>query len=981
MPPPDPRARLLREALDLPTTARDAYLVKTCAADAALLTSLRHLLALDAATGLPLDRPAEIHAADLVAGDNGAGAGTRLRAGTRIGAYRLVRELGRGGMGSVWLAERADGQFSQQVALKLIRLGMDSEHIQRQFRRERALLARLQHPNIAQLIDGGLDDRGRPWFAMEYIEGVGLGEWIDRSAPTLDERLGLFAKLCNAVAHAHRQLVVHRDLKPSNVLVQENGEPRLLDFGIARLADPTDAERTATQQRFLTRDFAAPEQLRGEAAGTSADVYALGLILFELLTGCRYRSLHRDGDATLRPSAVTARPADAGTGRVITRARLRGDLDAIVVRALADEPSRRYADAQQLADDIERHLQGQPIRAVPDSFGYRAAKFMRRNRVAVSAALLVALSLLLGAVVSGSQAMRARHAQAVAEDQARRAGAAQGALEDLFAAADPRNNEGRSLTARELLDQGALRIGERFADQPELGADLDAILGRLYQRLGAFDSAERHFAHARGFAEDHPADRPRLIGALRDSANLRLSRGSPAEGLAWIDRALALDAAEPATAQRDDLLEAKANLLRRLGRYGEAMPLQQDLLTAAERVHGGDSLEAAEAAIQLGFLYQHTGRNDDSIALLRRALSIRSQRLGEEHLDTARARSSLAEWLQASGHLEESEALQRQALATMRRVLPARHYEIAGSLNSLGLILVRQGRHDEAAPYLDEAVQITGDPATGSEEMHGHVLNNLALNAYSQGDMAAAAAWYGKARDQFLRLYGAEHADTLQAEMALGAVELGRGNFDTAASTLRRVLDGRERLYGTGDAVYVNSLNLLARALTGTGDAEAALPLLARAVAIEEGGMNAYDLDAITRIELSHSRLMLGDVEGARREARLALELLAPRYPEGGLTVARAQVALASAELEGDDAGAARTLARAAFAQRRETLGADNPQAVEAEVLLRLAECRLDPAAAAASTAAIARLAKLQPWHMRLAAWRTTGCGGVRPDH
>jgi serine/threonine-protein kinase len=534
---PDPRhARILRAALDLPTGERDGYVVRECGADDALLARLRTLLALDAETALPLDRPAEAHAARLMA--TAPDGNAHLAAGMRIGPYRLVHELGRGGMGAVWLAERDDGQFQQQVALKLIRLGMDSEHVQHQFRRERALLARLQHPNIAQLIDGGLDERGRPWFAMERIEGIGLADWVKRERPDLRARLELFAKLCRAVAHAHRQLVVHRDLKPSNVLVQADGEPRLLDFGIARLIEPGDTERTATMQRFLTRDFAAPEQLRGEAAGTSTDVYALGLILFELLTGRRYRALHTDGEATLRPSATLGATTRAGNG--IVRAQLRGDLDAIALRALADEPPRRYADAQQLADDVQRHLDGKPVEARPDSVGYRAAKFVRRNRAAVVVAALGLATLFVAGGVALQQAVQKSAEAERARIALRQSESVRAFIESIFLGADPMRSKGTDTTAGELLAAARTRVSRELADEPAVAAELLDQIGNTYVSLGADDLARNALREALAFNAKAPV--PSL--AIEASAGGRLAHYDYMDGhadaaLAEFDRIIA----------------------------------------------------------------------------------------------------------------------------------------------------------------------------------------------------------------------------------------------------------------------------------------------------------------------------------------------------------------------------------------------------------------------------------------------------------
>ncbi len=581
---PDPRpARILRAALDLPTGERPGYVEHECGDDAALLARLRVLLEFDTATGLPLDRPAEALAAELIEGEDGTT--TRPRSGIRVGPYQLVRELGHGGMGSVWLAERDDGQFQQQVALKLIRAGLDSEHVLHQFRRERALLARLHHPNIAQLIDGGIDGHGHPWFAMECIDGISLGAWIEREQPSLRTRLHLFAKLCNAVAHAHRQLIVHRDLKPSNVLVQPDGEPRLLDFGIARLVEQGDDERTATAQRFLTRDFAAPEQLRGEPTGTSGDVYALGLILFELLTGQRYRKLHADGEATLRPSAVL--DSTTSTTTQITRMQLRGDLDAITLRALADEPARRYADAQQLADDVQRHLDGKPVGARPDSIAYRTAKFMRRHRAVVAASAFGVAALLVGSGAAFWQAVQKTAEAEHARIAARQSEAVRDFISSVFLGADPWRAKGADTTAGELIAAARSRVSQELAGEPAVAAELLAQIGSTYVSLGEDQLARDALREALAF--NAKAAEPSL--AVEASARGRLAHYEYMEGHADV-----------ALAEFDDILpglRAKRSNADIAIQLSKTLQLQGNVLYATGRVEEGLKASAeAVAALQ-----------------------------------------------------------------------------------------------------------------------------------------------------------------------------------------------------------------------------------------------------------------------------------------------------------------------------------------------------------------------------------------------
>lgn len=726
MPEADPRqARILRSALDLPTAERDDYVQRECDGDDALLTRLRMLLALDAQTALPLDRPAEAHAARLMASEHDAG--THLAAGMRIGPYRLVRELGRGGMGAVWLAERDDGQFQQQVALKLIRLGMDSEHVQRQFRRERALLARLQHPNIAQLIDGGIDERGRPWFAMERIEGIGLAEWIEREQPSLRARLDLFAKLCRAVAHAHRQLVVHRDLKPSNVLVQADGEPRLLDFGIARLVEQGDTEQTATMQRFLTRDFAAPEQLRGEAAGTSADVYALGLILFELLTGQRYRKLHAGGETTLRPSA--ALDATTSAAAHITRTQLRGDLDAIALRALADEPARRYADAQQLADDVQRHLDGKPVEARPDSLGYRAAKFVRRNRAAAVVAALGLAALLVASGIAFRQAVQKTAEAERARIALKQSESVRKFTNSIFLEADPSKAKGADTTAGELLAAAHARVSRELADEPDVAAELLDQIGNTYVSLGEDDLARGTLREALAFNERarHPSS------AIAASAGGRLAYYAYQDGDA--DKALAAFDAIIARLRRDGggdreiqaqlakMFEFKSSVLYASGRKEEARIAGQAAAAAWTEVRDEHPTEYLFAEISQADLESALGHGQAALERADRVLA--DPLLHDEDVPPAllvQARSQRVRALQALGRHAEAEPLLRETIdafaaqygldGAMTRYWRFRHAETLHAL----------GRLDEAQAVTDTLLALPPDGSAAYRRIRTEVL-------------------------------------------------------------------------------------------------------------------------------------------------------------------------------------------------------------------------------------------------------------------
>ncbi len=472
-------AAILDEVLELPPAEQAGYLELACGGDPGLRSDVEALLAADASSGEFLEVPAAEYLTSVF-GAALPGAGGGIAAGTRIGSFRVVRELAHGGMGEVYLAQRADGQFEQQVALKLVRSGMDSAEVHRRFLAERQILARLHHPHIAGLLDGGLTAEGRPWFAMEYIAGAQLKAWCDSRGMGIPERLRLFADVCEAVRYAHQSLVVHRDLKPSNILVTDDGEVKLLDFGIAKLlesgpdgdgrGDGGAEPATRTELRALTPEYAAPEQLRGEPVTTATDVYALGAILYELLTGRRPHQFPRRSPAEIERIVCDIDPDPP---------RLGGELDAILLRALQKEPARRYPSAEALLEDLRRWRDGLPVRARPDSALYRVRKFVRRHRLGVVAGGALVLSLIGGLAATLHQA-RAKTREAA------KAREVTDFVVNLFQVADPAESRGREVSAGELLARGVRRVDSALGRQPEVQEELLGVLGRIHRELGLY---------------------------------------------------------------------------------------------------------------------------------------------------------------------------------------------------------------------------------------------------------------------------------------------------------------------------------------------------------------------------------------------------------------------------------------------------------------------------------------------------------------
>src|SRR5262245_8366923 len=489
---PDRVARIFGEALERPAAERRAFLDAACASAPELRAEAESLLAAHEQAGGFLDEIDTAREAALL----DATAEPEPPEGRRVGPYRLLREVGRGGMGVVYLAERVEGGFEQRAAIKLVKRGMDTDAILRRFLRERQILAGLEHASVARLLDGGVTDDGHPYFAMEYVDGEPLTVYCENRQLGIEARLRLFEEACRAVQHAHGKLVVHRDLKPSNMLVTGEGRLKLLDFEIAKLLteddDATAITLTQVGTRVLTPDYAAPEQVRGEPVTTATDVYALGVVLYELLAGRlphggERRSLGEMARAICEEEPRAPSMAAAAQPR---RAReLRGDLDTVVLKALSKEPSRRYASAEALAEDIRRFLSGHPVRARRDTVGYVVTKFVRRHKVGVAAATVAVLSLLLGLAGTAWQAAVAARERDRARLEAERAEKVKEFLVGLFKASDPAESTGEAITARELMDRGAERIEKELAGHPSLQAELFEIVAGISHELGRYEQA------------------------------------------------------------------------------------------------------------------------------------------------------------------------------------------------------------------------------------------------------------------------------------------------------------------------------------------------------------------------------------------------------------------------------------------------------------------------------------------------------------
>lgn len=820
---------LLREALSLDPAQRSAFVEQHCADDPSLATLLRDLFAADDGDAGPLDRDVALLARRLDDLDE------QIPLGTRIASWHLVRALGRGGMGAVYLAEREGDGFVQRGALKMIKRGMDSNEVLARFRRERGILARLVHPNIARLLDGGICADGRPYLVMEYVEGVTLDDWSARDDVDLATRIELGLQLADALAHAHRQLVVHRDLKPSNVLVDADGAPHLLDFGIAKLLEETgDSEHTATAMRFLTRAYAAPEQERGEPASTATDVYQLGVLLFELLSGARF---HDNPALQARPTQrlAEARAALGEHGpRALVPKQLRGDLGLIVTRATDADPVRRYANIGALADDLQRWRAGFPVLARADSTSYRLRRFVARNRVAVVAATVILFAILGGSAVALWQAERARAHAWEAQLQAKRAREVSEFFGFLLSDTAGGN---RTFSVRDLLDRAAAQLPRETAADAGTRAELTLRLAEIH------------------LADDDLAG----ATALLNSAAALVGDGRPALHSHVECRLATLQA-----------VAGDGGGARIRAAASQAKLAMQDAATSDDPEAELDCALARLFVERLGANWSEARlRADEAVALLRRAPTASPDTV-------ARVWRERGIVLQSSGDMDPARASYEEGLRHLEANGRARTANAARLLLSFARLEHEQGRFAQAEALFSRARDI--DRGRSADGRPGMVL------AINYGWLLATLERFEEARelmqgavDRLRVQLGAESLELARALQSLGYVQGRAGDHGAADDSLLSARGILERASGVSHSELDYGDLLRADLAWRRGDIESARRLALRALAAQRGE------DGHGHAQLAFALRVGGEVELAAGADASAL-----RYWDEAIALARA---------------------------------------------------------------------------------------------
>jgi serine/threonine-protein kinase len=925
----------LDRALELAPAERVTWLAALAAEDAPLADELRSLLARYDAIG-----------ADFLGDSPSALMPPASLAGQVVGAYTLREQIGQGGMGAVWLAERSDGRYEGTVAVKLLNAALVGRGGEARFRREASILARLRHPHIAQLLDAGVTAFGHPYLVLERIDGERIDVHCDTRRLGVDARVRLFLDVLGAVAHAHASLVVHRDLKPSNVLVDTAGRVKLLDFGIAKLLEGEgDSESTALTRdgAALTPHYAAPEQLTGGVVTIATDVYALGVLLYVLLTG-RHPSGEAASHADIVRSVVDAEPARASEaaardgnsteetasrrrsspGRL--RATLRGDLDNIVARALKKDPAERYASADALAEDLRRYLAGHPVRARGDALAYRTRKFVTRNRVPVAAAATVLLALLGGAGIAAWQARTAARQRDRALLELNRAEAINDLSSFLLAEATP--SQGRPITNAELLARGEALVDRRFAADPDLRTHILLELGERYHQNEQFDrwqaTVDRAYessrqladrglraraACAKAFAVDDKgrvAEADALLAAgLGDvagrdetaheeiycrecEADIANRRGDSARGVAAAERAVALEQRRPGPAGRGfKALFLLANSYLVAGRRRDADGAFRSLVELLDRQGRGDTRYAAQALNNWSAMLQMDGQHLRAVALSERSIRISRERDGENGATQAFLRS-YANALCTVGRCAEAVPFAEEAVVKAATGGSARRH--FGALNIAATVHMGAGNLPRATELLREAERILDADRAQMPGQQAVLERRLAQLALLRGDAAAAAAIAARAAERTDDLAYDANA-TLQLMLVLAEARSARGDFAAAGAAATRAVEMARASEFMGPSVWMGRAQLeLAVAMAGQGQTAAAREVLRAAVEQLRGSVGseapptrrALEHLAEVREEAAHLEDLRQHVAGEERSlqpSRQRVRLPGPRRP------------------------------------------------------------------------------------------------------
>ncbi len=817
----------------------------------------------------------------------------RAKPPDRIGPYRIAERCGIGGMGEVYRAERCDGAFDQTVAIKVLRSSLSDELSLERFRAERQILARLEHPHIARLIDGGVIDDGRPYLVMEWIEGELLDRYADRMQLSARQRVTLFLDVCEAVEHAHRSLVIHRDLKPSNILVDQDGRIKLLDFGIAKmLGAPEGPEATLSRRSVvapipthtvdgvvpMTPRYAAPEQLRGDPVSTSTDVYGLGVVLYELLTGCS-PFVGPDGEShdahdVLLPSARSELTRD---GSCVRPRELRGDLDAVVMAALAAEPAERLESPAALRDDLRRVLSLRPVLARRQTLFRRLDRWARRNPVGLGVGAVATVLL----VVVGLQLLTQYRATVRERDKAQ---AVSSMMVELFRSADPLRNQSGPPTAEEILARGRDQVG-RLDDQPQLQASLADQLGEVHRNVGLHDEAvdlhDTALSIRKALGDSSREDVAHSLAlqadALRLAGRLEEAESGARESL---DVALEVYGSNHLETAKTRSLLGRILLSQR--RLEPAFDQLESALSTQEELNSEPDIHLATTLNDLAVAHLLRNEHDAAEPLLRRAIAIRSALLGADDPSITGLENNLAAILSARARFSEAEVIYRRLVPVFDERVGPGHLHSINARRNLGLALLQLGREEEALEHLGRALDLAEAELAQDHPLQVVLVNYVGYAHLEAGHLDEAELTLARGLASARRAFSSADPRLASVENNLGLLDERRGDFVTARRRFQQALEtSRKQLSEQHPQVLAIQCNL-ARTELETGSAETAANLFRSTLESQRVVLASQHPDlAYTLIGLAESEIALGRQEAARSLLSEAAEIRRSILPPG----------------------------------------------------------------------------------------------------
>lgn len=899
---------IVLEARGFAGVARASFLASACGDDDGLRREAESLLAYEAAEPAVLSTAAAIQLAgpfDLIDFDHqaqqalaGGSEPPAIDAPRAVGPYLIRRVLGQGGMGTVYEAEQL-APIQRTVALKLIRRGLDTDAIIARFKTERQALALMDHAAIARVLDAGASEDGRPYFVMELVDGISVTRYCTERQLGVAATLRLFLAVCQGVRHAHQKGIVHRDLKPSNVLVHEVDGlplPKIIDFGIAKAIAASDEEGaeplTHGGGMVGTPDYMSPEQAGVLAGGvdTRTDVYSLGVLLYELLAARRLYAASPSTPAELERVLRGPEPPPPSTVAPARRRQLRGDLDNIVSKAMARQPADRYASVEQLAEDVRRHLDGEPVLAREATWRYRSAKFVRRHALGVAASAALALLLAASGVVFAVQATRltverdrARSAEQHAREQAVTAETVVSFLVDLFQTSDPSEVRGNTITARELLDRGAVQIESGLSETPAVQATLLSTLGRVYQSLGLYRVAlpllERALERRRALSGAGDAS---VAESLDQLALLRRKQGNYAAAEPLFREALVIKRRTlgPDHASIAETISNLAYVLRSTDRIDDAEALAREGLAMRLRLFGPEHHQVAEGLHELGATLWRKGDMAAAAQYVREALDMDQRLLGDRHILLAVRWNTYGQILDAMGKVAEAEAAMRTSLEINLEVHGAEHPDVAHASSSLAWLLIRRGKLAEAEPLIERALDLHTRLVGPESYWVSSDLQALGLLRLRAREYVQAEQILRRGRTLANKVYGPESSWAAEASMNLGAALRGQRRYSDAEPLLRQAEALWVRTRGTDHPDYARYVWELATVLAARGNAAEAEPLFLRALDLRRRTLPVGDPDIGTVLaSLGVLRLDRGDPQGAEPLLREAAGIYGARVP------------------------------------------------------------------------------------------------------